>query len=199
MKSRQRLWGKEPSQVKYTIKKNSYIKYEEQFRYYYQLIFICIIISKITNYECTFGLTEIKGTSMMRKRRMLSQPLQYGSTVHLFIGKGRSPCRITFVPFTFINKSIVILRGLICLFIFRSVPFLCYHAKAFLRTASWSFSSFVIIAFRLAQTSYWPYSCILMTRFRRYRFTYSTWKTLLNHVFEDLRKPKAPNSSPSQY
>jgi hypothetical protein len=25
-------------------------------------------------------------------------------------------------------------------------------------------------------------------------FTYSTWKTLLNHVFEDLRKPKAPNT-----
>jgi hypothetical protein len=34
-----------------------------------------------------------------------------------------------------------------------------------------------------------------MTRFRRYLFTYFTWKTLLNHVFEDLRKPKAPNSS----
>jgi hypothetical protein len=32
-----------------------------------------------------------------------------------------------------------------------------------------------------------------MTRFRRYLLTYSTWKTLLNHVFEDLRKPKAPN------
>jgi hypothetical protein len=54
--------------------------------------------------------------------------------------------------------------------------------------------SFVIIAFHLAQASYWPYSCILMTRFRRYLFTYSTWKTLLNHVFEDLRKPKAPNN-----
>jgi hypothetical protein len=63
-------------------------------------------------------------------------PEQYGSTVHLFIGKGRSPCRITFVPFTFINNSMVILRGLICLFIFKSVPLLCYHAEAFLRTAS---------------------------------------------------------------
>jgi hypothetical protein len=28
---------------------------------------------------------------------------------------------------------------------------------------------------------------------------YHTPETLLNHVFEDLRKPKAPNSSPSQY
>jgi hypothetical protein len=25
------------------------------------------------------------------------------------------------------------------------------------------------------------------------------YETLSNHVFEDLRKPKAPNSSPSQY
>jgi hypothetical protein len=35
--------------------------------------------------------------------------------------------------------------------------------------------------------------CILMIRIRRYLFTYFTWKTLPNHVFEDLRKPKAPN------
>jgi hypothetical protein len=28
---------------------------------------------------------------------------------------------------------------------------------------------------------------------------YHTPETLLNHVFEDLRKLKAPNSSPSQY
>jgi hypothetical protein len=69
---------------------------------------------------------------------MPSQREWYRSTVHLFIGKGRSPCRITFMPFTFINNSIVILRGLICLFIFKSVPLLCYHAEAFLRTASWS-------------------------------------------------------------
>jgi hypothetical protein len=34
-----------------------------------------------------------------------------------------------------------------------------------------------------------------MTRFRRYMFTYFTWKTLSNHVFEDLRKPKAPNTN----
>jgi hypothetical protein len=40
---------------------------------------------------------------------MPSQREQYGSTVHLFIGKGHSPCRITFMPFTFINNSIVIL------------------------------------------------------------------------------------------
>jgi hypothetical protein len=67
---------------------------------------------------------------------MPSQPEQYGITVHLFIGKGHNPCTITSMPFTFINNSIVILRGLICLFIFKSVPLFRYHAEAFLRTAS---------------------------------------------------------------
>jgi hypothetical protein len=62
---------------------------------------------------------------------MQSQREQYMSTVHLFIGKGRSPCRITFMPFTFINNSIVILRGLICLFIFKSVPFSAVMPKLF--------------------------------------------------------------------
>jgi hypothetical protein len=41
--------------------------------------------------------------------QMPSQREQYGSTVHLFIGTGRSPCKITLMPFTFINNSIVIL------------------------------------------------------------------------------------------
>ena len=89
----------------------------------------------ITNYKCTFGLKEGKSTSVTQKQ-MPSQREQYGSTVHLFIGTGRSPCKITFMPFTFANNSIVILRGLICLFIFKSVPLFCYHAEAFLRTAS---------------------------------------------------------------
>jgi hypothetical protein len=35
---------------------------------------------------------------------------------------------------------------------------------------------------------------MLMIRIRRYMFTYFTWKTLSNYVFEDLRKPKAPNT-----
>jgi hypothetical protein len=34
---------------------------------------------------------------------------------------------------------------------------------------------------------------LLIIRIRRYLFTYFTWKTLSNYVFEDLRKPKAPN------
>jgi hypothetical protein len=34
---------------------------------------------------------------------------QYGDTVHLFIDMGRSPRKITLMPFTFINNSMIIL------------------------------------------------------------------------------------------
>jgi hypothetical protein len=94
---------------------------------------------------------------------MPSQRDQYGSTIHLFIGTGRSPCRITLMPFTFINNSIVILRGLIWLFIFKSVPLFCCHAEAFLRIASWSsypssWSASVLLKLRLDHTLVysWP-------------------------------------------
>jgi hypothetical protein len=52
---------------------------------------------------------------------MPSQCEQYGSTVHLFIGTGRSLCKITSRPFAFANNSIVIHRGLDSLFPFKSV------------------------------------------------------------------------------
>jgi hypothetical protein len=35
--------------------------------------------------------------------------------------------------------------------------------------------------------------CTVLFRVRRYQYIYYTWETLLNHVFEDLRKTKAPN------
>jgi hypothetical protein len=76
----------------------------------------------ITNYKCTFGLKEGKSTSVVPKQ-MPSQREQYGSTVHLFIGTGRNPCKITSMPFTFANNSIVIHRGLNSLFPFKSVSF----------------------------------------------------------------------------
>jgi hypothetical protein len=76
----------------------------------------------ITNYKCTFSLKEGKSTSVTQKQ-MPSPPEQYGSTVHLFISTGRSPCKITHMPFTFANNSIVIYRGLNSLFIFKSVSF----------------------------------------------------------------------------
>jgi hypothetical protein len=89
----------------------------------------------IPNYKCTFGLIESKGTSVTQKQ-MPSQSEQYGSTVHLFIGTGHSPCKITPMSFIFANDSIVIHRGINGLFPFKSVPFFCCHAEAPLLVAS---------------------------------------------------------------
>ena len=76
----------------------------------------------ITSYKSTFGLKEGKSTSVTQKQ-MPSQREQYGSTVHIFIGTGRSPCKITPMPFTFANNPIVIHQGLDSLFPFKSVSF----------------------------------------------------------------------------
>jgi hypothetical protein len=76
----------------------------------------------VMNYKCTFGLREGKSTSVTQKQ-MTSQRQQYGSTVYLFIGTGRSPCKIIPMPFTFANDSIVTHRGLNSLFLFKSVSF----------------------------------------------------------------------------
>jgi hypothetical protein len=38
-----------------------------------------------------------------------------------------------------------------------------------------------------------PLHVVVLIQIRRYLFMYYTPETLLNHVFEDLRKPKAPN------
>ena len=84
--------------------------------YYYRKVEI------ISNYKCTFGLKEDESASVTQKR-MPSQREQYGGTVHLFIGTGHSPYKITFMPFTFGSNSIVIHRGLNSLFIFKSVSF----------------------------------------------------------------------------
>jgi hypothetical protein len=60
---------------------------------------------------------------------MPSQREQYGDTVHLFIGTGHSPYKITYMPFTFDNNSIVVYRGLNSLFIFKSVPLFAVTPK----------------------------------------------------------------------
>jgi hypothetical protein len=156
------------------------------------LLLLILLAQTIVNYKCTFGLKECKSTSVTLKR-MPSQREQYGSTVHLFIGTGCSPCRITLMPFTFINNSIAILRGLIWLFIFKSVPLFCCHVEAFLHIASWSsypssWSLSIPVKLPLNHTLVYPQpdsedTCSHI----------SLGKTLSNHVFEDLRKPKAPN------
>jgi hypothetical protein len=143
----------------------------------------------ITNYKCTFGLKEGKSTSVMQKQ-MPSQPEQYRSTVHLFIGTGRSPCKITPMPFTFVNDSIVTHRGLNDLFILSRFLFLLTCRSSPVRSFG---PAPTFVFFMLA------FHVVILIRVRRYLFMYYTLETLLNHVFEDLRKPKAPNSSPSQY
>jgi hypothetical protein len=62
----------------------------------------------ISNYKCTFGLKEGKSTSVTQKQ-MPSHRVQYRDIVHLFIGTGRSPWKITIMPFTFINNSMITL------------------------------------------------------------------------------------------
>ena len=110
---------------------------------------------------------------------------QYGGTVHLFIGTRHSPCKITSRPFTFANNFKVIHRGLNSLFPFKSVPLFCRYAEAPLHVAS-----------ALHQPScYSCFShCVILVRDRRRLFTYYTRKTLLNYIFEDLRRTKAPNN-----
>jgi hypothetical protein len=56
---------------------------------------------------------------------------QYGGTVHLFIGTGRSLCGITFMPLTFTIDLGIIYRGLDNLFPFKSVSFSTAEPKLF--------------------------------------------------------------------
>jgi hypothetical protein len=73
-----------------------------------------------------------------REARMnTSQGEQYGGTVHLFIGTGRSLCKITFMPFMFTIYLRTIQQGLDSLFPFNSVPFSTAEPKlpcAYLRS-----------------------------------------------------------------
>jgi hypothetical protein len=111
-----------------------------------------------------------------------------GDTVHLFIGTGRSPCKITLMPFTFINNSMIILRGLIWFFIFKLVSFSAVLPKLF------------YIQLRVCANLRVPCASSYCGSDPSPKIPANVpSKTLLNHVFEDLRKPKAPNSSPSQY
>jgi hypothetical protein len=69
-----------------------------------------------------FSLKRDESTGVTQKP-VSNQREQYGGTVHLFIDTRHSPYKITFMPFTFGNNSIVFHRGLNSLFIFKSVSF----------------------------------------------------------------------------
>jgi hypothetical protein len=119
------------------------------------------------------------------RKRMPSQREQYGNIVHLFIGTGRSPCKITSRPFAFDNNSIVIYLGLDSLFLFKSVSSFLPSCRSSLAHSFGSVPSFVLFL-----CFFTPWALV-----RRSLSTHYTPEALLNHVFEDLRKPKAPNSS----
>jgi hypothetical protein len=123
------------------------------------------------------------------RKRMPSQREQYVNTVHLFIGTGHNPCKITSMPFAFDNNSIVIYMGLDSLFLFKSVSSFLLSCRSSLAHNFGSVPSFV----------FFPCFFIPWVLVRRSLSSHYTLETLLNHVFEDLRKPKAPNSSPSLY
>jgi hypothetical protein len=144
------------------------------------------------SYKCTFGLKDNKSTSVTQKQ-MPSQREQYRITVHLFIGTGHSPCKITSRPFAFDNNSIVIYQGLDSLFLFKSVSSFLPTCRSFLAHSFGSVPSFVLLVFLHTTILTCPKGpCpkvpvhILHSR------------NIVKSRFEDLRKPKAPNSSPSQ-
>jgi hypothetical protein len=60
-----------------------------------------------------------------------SQREQYGATIHLFIGTGRSLCKITFMPLTFTIVLRITYQGLDSLFLFKSVSFSTVKPKLF--------------------------------------------------------------------
>jgi hypothetical protein len=135
---------------------------------------------------------------------MPSQRVQYGNTVHLFIGTGRSPCKITLMPFTFINNSIVILQGLIRLFIFKSVSSSCRYTEALLHTASWlsypsswspSQSSFVLTMFLYTRnlSSKVPVHIFLLENILKLRFWGPSEAEGPQHDFCDNRFPIIPS------
>jgi hypothetical protein len=137
-----------------------------------------------SNYKCTFGLERDENTSVTQKQ-MPNQRVQYGGTVHQFIDTRHSPYKIIFMPFTFGSNSIVIYRGLNSLFIFKSVSFSAVTPKLSCSQLR------CCVDLRIL----WASLTVVPIRVRRYLFTHYTPEILLNLVFEDLRKPKAPNTS----
>jgi hypothetical protein len=141
------------------------------------------------NYICTFGLTE--GKKSKRDAEVnTSQREQYGGTVHLFIGTGHSLCEIIFMPFMFTIDLIIIYRGLDSLFLLKSVPFSTTEPKLPCSQLWRWFNLRFDPAFHIV------YSFLPSPKVHVHILHLGN---IVNHVFEDLRKTKAPNSSPSRY
>jgi hypothetical protein len=80
------------------------------------------------NYTGTFGLKEGEKSNCDAQANT-SQREQYGGTVHLFIGTGRSLCEITFMPFMFTIDLRTIYQVLESLFLLKSVSFSATEPK----------------------------------------------------------------------
>jgi hypothetical protein len=119
-----------------------------------------------------------------------SQREQYGGTVHLFIGTGRSLCKITFMPFIFSIDLRTICQGLNSLFLIKWVPFSAIEPKLPCTQLGRWFNLRSVPALRIM------YSFIPSPKVPVHILYLGN---IVNHVFEDLQKTKAPNSSPSQY
>jgi hypothetical protein len=148
--------------------------------------------SQFLYYIDTFGLSE--GENVSDVRAITMQREQYDITIHLFIGMGYNPGKITYISLTFTANHKASYQGLSSIFPFRSV----------------SSSTFIIILNRSsfshnfgARSSYLQIipSCHAYLRFKAEASCNSLCYTEnhVSHVFEDLRKRKVHNSSPSQY
>jgi hypothetical protein len=113
-----------------------------------------------------------------------SQREQYGATVHLFIDTGRSLCKITYMPLTFIIDLGIIYQGLDNLFPFKSVPFFTAKPKLLHRyLQNW----FILLPNHTFHISYnfIPRSKVPI---------YIILGKHVSRIFEDLQKMKAPNT-----
>jgi hypothetical protein len=123
-----------------------------------------------------------------------NQREQYGDTVHLFVGTGHRLDKITFMSLTFTVDHKAGCQGLSSLFPFKSIsPFTIVNV---LSRSSFSHifgasSSFVQTALHTMHT--------FISKSKPPVTVYVILKNMLVKFFEDLRKSKAPNSSPSQY
>jgi hypothetical protein len=144
------------------------------------------------HYINTFGLPE--GECESDARVVTIHCEQYGVTVHLVIGTGRSPDKITFMSLTFTANHKASYQGLSSLFSFRSVPSSTF--VIILNQSSFS-HSFNIRSSCLQVVS--PYDAYLHLKAEASCSSLCYTRKHISHVFEDLRKRKAPNSSPSQY
>jgi hypothetical protein len=119
-----------------------------------------------------------------------NQHEQYEGTVHLFIGTGRSLCKITFMPFMFTTDIRTIYRGLNSLFLFKSVPFLLLSRSFFARSFGAGFDLRPDHAFHIVN-NFIPSPKVPVHILHL--------GNIINHVFEDLRKTKAPNTAQKSF